>query len=203
MLMSNKASLGGAIHIVAVEDKQTIFMECVFESNEAADGGAVYLYTGPGVDIFTASVFRNNFAGALPRHISICKIELPQRIIAHSQNIGDRVRQYSLLRRLQHANFSATSSNTVKHKLVQAEHHNISTKRSAIAISNQFGRRHDHAAPCVAPYRPSAFQFKAIILVSLLFQQGSIYDRDMAPSSFFGLFALMLVTLRFMMTPYI
>ena len=75
MLMSNKASLGGAIHIVAVEDKQTIFMECVFESNEAADGGAVYLYTGPGVDVFTASVFRNNFAGEFPRTTNICEID--------------------------------------------------------------------------------------------------------------------------------
>ena len=67
MLVSNKASLGGAVYIVAVDDKQTIFKACVFESNEAEDGGAIYLYTGPGVDIFTASVFRNNFAGELPK----------------------------------------------------------------------------------------------------------------------------------------
>ena len=91
MLMSNKASLGGAVCIAAVDDKQTEFRECVFESNAAADGGAVYLYTGPGVDIFNASVFRNNFAGELPIHTSICEIELPQRIIAHLQNISDRV----------------------------------------------------------------------------------------------------------------
>ena len=83
LLMSNKASLGGAVYIIAVDDKHTIFKECVFESNEAADGGAVYLNTGPGVDYFTASVLRNNFAGELPRHTSICGIELPQRIIAH------------------------------------------------------------------------------------------------------------------------
>ena len=92
MLMSNKASLGGAVYIAAVDDKQTVFRECVFENNAAADGGAVYLYTGPGVDIFTASVFRNNFAGELPRSTSICEIELPQRIVAHLQNSSERVR---------------------------------------------------------------------------------------------------------------
>ena len=92
MLMSNKASLGGAVYISSVDDEQTLFTGCVFESNAAADGGAVYLYTGPGVDIFTASVFRNNFAGELPRSTSICEIELPQRIVAHLQNSSERVR---------------------------------------------------------------------------------------------------------------
>ena len=66
MFMSNEASLGGAVYVSGVDDKQTIFSKCFFESNEAADGGAVYLNTGLGVDIFTASVFRNNFAGELP-----------------------------------------------------------------------------------------------------------------------------------------
>ena len=91
MLMSNKAWLGGAVYIAAVDDKQTEFRECVFESNAAADGGAVYLYTGPGVDIFTASVFRNNFAGELPRNNSICEMELPQRVIAYLKNVSDRI----------------------------------------------------------------------------------------------------------------
>ena len=91
-LMSNKASLGGAVYILAVDDKETIFKACVFDTNEAADGGAVYLYTGPGVDIFTASVFRNNLAGELPRNTSRCGIETPQRKIAHLQSINDRVR---------------------------------------------------------------------------------------------------------------
>ena len=66
MFMSNEASLGGAVYIAAVDDKQTKFGKCFFESNAAADGGAVYLNTGPGVDIFTESVFRDNFAGELP-----------------------------------------------------------------------------------------------------------------------------------------
>ena len=91
MLTSNKASLGGAVYIGAVDDQQTLFTGCVFESNAAADGGAVYLYTGPGVDIFTASVFRNNFAGELPRNNSICEMELPQRIITNLKNVSDRV----------------------------------------------------------------------------------------------------------------
>lgn len=62
MYKSNEASLGGAVYIVGVEDRQTTFSSCVFENNKAADGGAVYLYTGPGVDIFTGSIFRDNFA---------------------------------------------------------------------------------------------------------------------------------------------
>ena len=66
MFMSNKASLGGAVYIAAVDDKETKFSKCSFKSNEAADGGAVYMNTGPGVDIITASVFRDNFAGELP-----------------------------------------------------------------------------------------------------------------------------------------
>ena len=43
MFMSNEASLGGAVYISAVDDKQTIFSKCFFESNEAADGGALAL----------------------------------------------------------------------------------------------------------------------------------------------------------------
>lgn len=66
LFKSNKASLGGAVYIVAEDDKQTSFSDCVLEGNTAADGGAVYLNTGPGVDVFTASVFRNNVAGKLP-----------------------------------------------------------------------------------------------------------------------------------------
>lgn len=63
--VSNNASLGGAVYIVAVDDKQTLFSDCVLEDNSASDGGAVYLSTGPGVDIFDTSVFRNNLAGML------------------------------------------------------------------------------------------------------------------------------------------
>lgn len=68
---SNKASLGGAVYIVAVDDKKTSFSDCVLEDNTAADGGAVYLNTGPGVDVFTASVFRNNVAGKLPECLQL------------------------------------------------------------------------------------------------------------------------------------
>ena len=81
---SNEGSLGGAAYIVAAEDKQTIFSECVFENNEAGDGGAVYLNTGPGVDIFTASVFRNNFAGELPGVTGRFEIDQPHLIVAIS-----------------------------------------------------------------------------------------------------------------------
>ncbi|CAN0450815.1 unnamed protein product, partial [Scytosiphon promiscuus] len=63
LFKSNQASLGGAVYILAEDDKETIFSDCVLEGNTAEDGGAVYLNTGPGVDIFTASVFRANFAG--------------------------------------------------------------------------------------------------------------------------------------------
>lgn len=66
MFKSNGALLGGAVFTLAEDDKQTQFSECVLEGNTAADGGAVYLSTGPGVDIFIASIFRNNFAGKLP-----------------------------------------------------------------------------------------------------------------------------------------
>lgn len=68
----NEASLGGALYVLAVDNKQTFFSECVLEGNTAADGGAVYFYTGPGVDIFNASVFRNNFACESPGNSSCC-----------------------------------------------------------------------------------------------------------------------------------
>ena len=59
---SNQAVLGGAVYLTAVENKETAFLACDFEGNRAEDGGALYLYTGPGVDVFTESVFYNNFA---------------------------------------------------------------------------------------------------------------------------------------------
>ncbi|CAM9637001.1 unnamed protein product, partial [Laminaria digitata] len=62
LFKSNEASLGGAVYVLALLEKQTSFSGCVFEGNRAEDGGAVYFYTGPGIDIFTESVFRNNFA---------------------------------------------------------------------------------------------------------------------------------------------
>lgn len=62
VFQSNQAALGGAVYISAVEEKQTSFRACVFKHNKAGDGGAVYLYTGPGVDMFSTSVFHNNFA---------------------------------------------------------------------------------------------------------------------------------------------
>lgn len=68
LFKSNEASLGGAVYILAEDNKHTLFSECLLEGNTAADGGAVYLNTGPGVDIFNASVFRNNFAGEFRRN---------------------------------------------------------------------------------------------------------------------------------------
>lgn len=90
---ANEAQLGGAVYIASVEDKQTNFSSCVFEGNKAADGGAVYLYTGPAVDLFTASVFRNNFAGEMLRNVRTCEIERPHHIVAVWHNVIDRDRQ--------------------------------------------------------------------------------------------------------------
>lgn len=72
----NEAALGGAVYILAVEDKTTRFSECVFTGNTAGDGGAVYMYTGPGVDILTASVFHNNFAGESPTYSGVLVMQL-------------------------------------------------------------------------------------------------------------------------------
>lgn len=60
---SNYASLGGAIYIASTEDRLTEFSACVFEGNVASDGGATYLATGAGVDMFTACLFHDNYAG--------------------------------------------------------------------------------------------------------------------------------------------
>lgn len=60
---SNKAEFGGAVFFAYVTDQETRFSACSFEGNEAKDGGALYLYTGNGVDIFTDCVFQDNFAG--------------------------------------------------------------------------------------------------------------------------------------------
>ncbi|CAM9517492.1 unnamed protein product, partial [Laminaria digitata] len=58
----NSAQLGGAIYVVSTGVTLTQFNACVFEQNEAPEGGAMYLATGSGVDKFTSSVFRGNFA---------------------------------------------------------------------------------------------------------------------------------------------
>ncbi|CAN0368846.1 unnamed protein product, partial [Laminaria digitata] len=58
----NSAQVGGALFVVSTGVTLTQFSACVFERNEAPDGGAVYLETGSGVDRFTSSVFRGNFA---------------------------------------------------------------------------------------------------------------------------------------------
>lgn len=44
-------------------DPRSIFAECVFEDNRAADGGAVYFSTAGGTVTVIASDFRNNSAG--------------------------------------------------------------------------------------------------------------------------------------------
>ena len=66
LFQSNMGSLGGAVYIAAEEDNQTLFSACVFEGNEAGDGGAVYLYTGAGLGIFNSSAFNRNYAGGSP-----------------------------------------------------------------------------------------------------------------------------------------
>lgn len=92
LFTSNKATFGGAVYILAEDDKQTLFSECVLEGNTAEDGGGVYLNTGPGLDIFNGSVFRNNFAGKLSIHVRACEIELQHHIILFLHNVIDRVR---------------------------------------------------------------------------------------------------------------
>lgn len=86
---SNEAALGGAVFITTVEDKQAIYSKCVFEGNRTADGGAAFLNTGPGLDIFTESVFRSNSASESPRQSRLCVMELPD-MVAICQDIVDR-----------------------------------------------------------------------------------------------------------------
>lgn len=86
MFKSNDASLGGAVYVATVENKETRFSGCVFEGKRAADGSAVYLYTGPGVDVFTATVFKNNFASESPRYVSSCVMEIPQQNVTMQAN---------------------------------------------------------------------------------------------------------------------
>lgn len=59
----NNAEVGGGVFLTLVVGQSTNFDKCLFEGNEAKDGGAVYLYTGTGVDVFTECFFRDNFAG--------------------------------------------------------------------------------------------------------------------------------------------
>lgn len=66
---SNYATLGGAIFVASSEDGLTEFRECVFEGNTASDGGATYLATGAGLDVFTSSIFRTNYAGNEPKRL--------------------------------------------------------------------------------------------------------------------------------------
>lgn len=70
---SNQAALGGAVYLTAEEDKETAFSACDFEGNLADDGGAFYLYTGPGADVFTESVFKNNFASESASYSRKCE----------------------------------------------------------------------------------------------------------------------------------
>lgn len=72
---SNKASLGGAAYVIAVTDTPTVFRDCYFEENIAADGGAVYLNTALAVDIFSGSVFRKNSAGESVTTSSVCRMD--------------------------------------------------------------------------------------------------------------------------------
>ena len=59
---SNLASVGGAIYILDGNEAYAFFSACVFKSNEATDGGAFYSQRGPGMDIFSTSLFLSNFA---------------------------------------------------------------------------------------------------------------------------------------------
>lgn len=64
--IANSAELGGAVYIALMNEKYTEFTASNFDGNRAADGGAVYLYTGTGVDVFSSSGFRGNIARELP-----------------------------------------------------------------------------------------------------------------------------------------
>lgn len=60
---ANRAELGGAAFVSGAVGRNSKFISCVFEGNSAEDGGAVYLYTNEGSDVFNTSVFRGNMAG--------------------------------------------------------------------------------------------------------------------------------------------
>ncbi|CAN0528119.1 unnamed protein product, partial [Laminaria digitata] len=58
----NEAQLGGAVVVGLSEGKTSELRNCIFDGNQASEGGAAFLYTGAGADIFTSSVFSHNFA---------------------------------------------------------------------------------------------------------------------------------------------
>lgn len=62
----NRANVGGAVSVTAVQNREREYRACLFEGNKAtADGGATYFVTGGGSDNVTASVFRGNYAGEI------------------------------------------------------------------------------------------------------------------------------------------
>lgn len=69
----NKANVGGAVSVTAVQNREREYIACRFENNKAtADGGAIYFVTGGGSDNVTSSVFRGNFAGEITeRRLSV------------------------------------------------------------------------------------------------------------------------------------
>lgn len=62
----NKANVGGAVSVTAVQNREREYIACSFEHNKAtADGGAIYFVTGGGSDNISSSVFRGNYAGEI------------------------------------------------------------------------------------------------------------------------------------------
>lgn len=63
IFVSNVAEFGGAVWLTSTENISREFEECLFEGNEATDGGALYFYTSAGTDIISSSAFSYNHAG--------------------------------------------------------------------------------------------------------------------------------------------
>lgn len=58
----NIASFGGAIALNSGVDMPRTFQGCIFEDNQASDGGALYFYTSAGLERIEESTFRRNYA---------------------------------------------------------------------------------------------------------------------------------------------
>lgn len=61
----NVAEIGGAVALTAAGAQPTYFYDCAFESNDATDGGAVYMSTNEGQEVVYNCTFYGNHAGEI------------------------------------------------------------------------------------------------------------------------------------------
>lgn len=66
----NRAEFGGAISLTSTREETREFGDCSFESNEATDGGALYLYTGAGTAAVINSTFVRNYASEMSFNVA-------------------------------------------------------------------------------------------------------------------------------------